>query len=192
MAFLCCLLCQADPEKSKSSINDNDIERSARYMQSLKSKDSFIARAAIVELTQMGPAASGPLCEALRSEDLLIRQRAANALSHIGPCNADQVRALIHALSDPDVEVRRRAALALGRGKPGDGAVAALISALQDRDTTVRLSAAVALGDISPETSDERRRETFQIPSATREALRKILASEQQIDPTAKRRGPKP
>jgi cyclophilin family peptidyl-prolyl cis-trans isomerase/HEAT repeat protein len=56
---------------------------------------------------------------------------------------------LLDLVTDADVHVRRRAALAIGRASSqagNDGGIAALVSALGDADETVRASAAFALG----------------------------------------------
>lgn len=192
-AIACCLISQL-PHDTLPQPNLQDALRSEQCVQSLADRDSFIARAAIAELTRIGQAACGPLVEALQSQDLLTRRRAAHALSNIGPNNPDHVRILINALQDADVEVRRRAALALGRGKPGDGAVAALLAALHDRDITVRLSAAVSLGEIAPDSAGGKRGDEApsQLRKAAREALRKFVSPMQHSDFLSQRKGSKP
>lgn len=192
-AIACCLISQS-PHDTVPQSSRRDASRSEQCVQSLADRDSFVAREAIAELTRIGQAACGPLVEALQSQDLLTRQRAAHALSNIGSNHPDHVRVLINALKDADVEVRRRAALALGRGKPGDGAVAALLAALHDRDITVRLSAAVSLGEIAPESAGGKRGDEApsQLRKVAREALRKFVSPVQHNDFLSQRKGPKP
>ena len=64
----------------------------------------------------------------------------------------DDVEKAVLQLQDPDVEVRSRAAEALGKiGPEAAAAVPALTTALQDPDVDVRMEAAWALGCIGPE-----------------------------------------
>lgn len=73
---------------------------------------------------------------------------AMDALARIG---RDAVPALVEALGDRNVQVRRQAALALGRiGPDAEQAVPALSAALGDGDEQVRRNAARALGQIGP------------------------------------------
>jgi hypothetical protein len=75
-----------------------------------------------------------------------VRETATDALARIGPA---AVPALIHALRDPNPDVRNHAAQAIARmGPPAKAAVPELIIALQDSDWNVRRSAARALGQI--------------------------------------------
>ncbi|HAA27850.1 MAG TPA: hypothetical protein DCE56_09535, partial [Cyanobacteria bacterium UBA8553] len=77
-------------------------------------------------------------------------------LGSIGPEAGEIVFALIEALQDEEVEVRRRATSALLSigGKVKEDAVPALIEALKDEDSQVRSGAAYALGSIGSEAQD--------------------------------------
>src|SRR5271166_4882027 len=72
----------------------------------------------------------------LRAADSGMRRQAAEALARLGPKAAAAVPALIEALADKDVMVRRDAGRALSR--IGEPAVPALIEALADKDVMVR------------------------------------------------------
>lgn len=89
--------------------------------------------------------AVSPLMVAMRESDLGVRDAAADALVRIGPPAFD---ALVDALDDPSWDVRRTAALALGR--LGDQrATGRLLLALRDNsDPWLRQDAALALGQI--------------------------------------------
>lgn len=73
-----------------------------------------------------------------------------DAAPALHPKNAGEVvSVLVEALQDLDVEVRKKAALALGRiGPQAADAVPSLVRALQDQSLAVRRRAALALGDI--------------------------------------------
>ncbi len=87
----------------------------------------------------------------------------ASAFSLAGVARADDadtailpgVQALADALKDKDADVRKNAALSLGRyGDKAVPAVPALIEALKDGAVDVRGAAAVALGRIGPPAKD--------------------------------------
>jgi HEAT repeat protein len=62
-----------------------------------------------------------------------------------------ETSAFIAALKDPDRDVRRSAAEALGNvGPPAPEALSALVAALHDQNADVRQSAAEALGKVGP------------------------------------------
>src|SRR5260370_40773381 len=70
-------------------------------------------------------------------------------LGNLGP---GAVPALVQALGDPDVRVRRGTAYALGvMAAPAREAGAALTDALRDREARIRASAAGALDKIGPD-----------------------------------------
>ncbi|MGD8286657.1 MAG: HEAT repeat domain-containing protein [Desulfobacterales bacterium] len=90
------------------------------------------------------------LISALRSDDRVVRQQAANALGKTG--DPDAVPPLIRALKDEDKDVRWKAAQALGEiGPDAKAAVPALIEALQDENPEVRMFVAVSLGILGPD-----------------------------------------
>ena len=107
--------------------------------------------AAILALRRIGVPAFPALVRELRSDQVLLRQAAAEAL--VGSDSASVNGALIVALSDSDDEVRASAALALG-WKGNVGAVPALIGALSDSSWQVVDSAVSALGDIGLDAAD--------------------------------------
>ncbi len=86
-----------------------------------------------------------PLVRELRSDQILLRQAAAEAL--VGSASASVNGALIVALKDSDDRVRASAALALG-WEENVGAVPALIGSLSDSSWRVVDSAVSALGEI--------------------------------------------
>ena len=92
------------------------------------------------------------LTRALRHTDSRVRNRAASALSSIGPGAAAATLALVELLrEDPDAGVRAAAAFALSRIGPGaSAALPALQAALTDPAPRVRDEAASALRAIAP------------------------------------------
>ena len=101
--------------------------------------------AAILALRRIGPSAFPALVRELRSDQVLLRQAAAEAL--VGSDSASVNGALTVALKDPDDEVRASAALALG-WKGNVRAVPALVGSLSDSSWQVVDSAVSALGEI--------------------------------------------
>jgi HEAT repeat protein len=78
----------------------------------------------------------------------------------------------LQALRDPDVRVRKKAAVKLGNvGATDPAAVPALAGALKDRDARVRAEAALALLRIGP---------------AAREAIPALAAAQDDPDPTVR------
>lgn len=73
---------------------------------------TWVADALVDALGRFGRAAPAPLEKALTSGDDLVRERAAEALGHLGAATA--VPALARALADPSAELRMAALLALG------------------------------------------------------------------------------
>jgi hypothetical protein len=77
-----------------------------------------ISSAAIRRLSGLGKPSVGPLMQALKSPDANTRGAAAEALGRIGSRGArteEVVRALVIALADSEISVKRLAAGALGR-----------------------------------------------------------------------------
>jgi len=90
------------------------------------------------------------LMEVLKSKkDLRVRTKAVEALGKIRDVSV--VEPLIHALTDENWDIRRRAAWALGN--LGEPAVEPLIKALRDENWDVRRKAAWALGNIKDHTA---------------------------------------
>ena len=95
------------------------------------------------------PRTIGPLTDALKDADPLLRTNAALALGELqdGRPDADLtpiVGPLVEALEDPAPEVRAMAASALGRTRTAS-ALEPLIAALHDASTTVQLTAKAVL-----------------------------------------------
>jgi HEAT repeat protein len=106
---------------------------------------------AIDELAQGKGAALPVLLEAMHSEDVAVRRRAAVVLGQIGPEAREAIGPLSELLKDPDATVRSYAAMALGvMGRGAEEAVPALKGALRDDAADVRKAAAVALRRITP------------------------------------------
>jgi HEAT repeat protein len=101
--------------------------------------------AAILALGRIGPPAFPALVRELRSDQVLLRQAAAEAL--VGSDSAGVNGALMVALKDSDDAVRASAALALG-WKGNVGAVSALTGSLSDSSWRVVDSSVSALGEI--------------------------------------------
>jgi len=133
--------------------NDKDIrQEAAGELDQLgwrPGKDENGARYWIVkrkwdQCSEIGAPAVEPLIDALRENDLKVRQVAKNALIKLG---MPAVEPLIIALKDSNQDVRQVAAWVLGQ--LGDGrAVESLIAALKDSCFGVRHPAAEALGQL--------------------------------------------
>src|SRR5439155_22983189 len=82
----------------------------------------------------------------LTSKDEDIRLYAVWGLAFVGPPAKQATPAVVKALSDPSIQVKRKAAFALGRidADPAQ-AVPALVGALEDADESVRQAAAASL-----------------------------------------------
>ncbi len=80
--------------------------------------------------------------------DPKLRERAADALAELAEAPELAMPALAKALADPEVEVRRKAAVALGKFPGQAAAVAPLQKALED--ASIAWPAAAALGELGP------------------------------------------
>ena len=104
-----------------------------------------------------GPSTTGPLgvptlIEALRHEDVSVREWAAIAVRDIGPSAVEAVPALMAALEDTTSGIRDWAAMALGSvGPAAKAALPALLVALRDSNTFLRAAAAGAIGAMGTE-----------------------------------------
>jgi HEAT repeat protein len=119
----------------------------------LEDPDFRRAQAAARELAHRPEVDLTPLAEALRSPELSVQRRAAQALAVLGERAAPAAGALIEASRDPRWTVREAAVQALG-ALPGMEAVrdALLQAALHDRVAIVRAAASAALagGETEP------------------------------------------
>jgi Peptidase S46/HEAT repeats len=82
-------------------------------IKALQDSDEEVAHAAGSALGNLGGAALPALIEALRAKDKTLRCRAASVLGKLRIADESAVNALLKALNDEDVEVRRHAARAL-------------------------------------------------------------------------------
>lgn len=121
-------------------------------VKALKDEDEDVREAAVKALGEIGSDAEEAVPALIEAvDDDYLAWEAVNALGRIGGESA--LRALSEALlSDEDMGVRMRAAMALRRIGDRD-AVPALIKALADEDEYVRVSAAAALGEIGDQTA---------------------------------------
>jgi HEAT repeat protein len=113
--------------------------------------DPTVTAEAAVALSFMGRGAFGPLRDALRSQDPVVRREALRSIGKLeerAPLDARAVLPLlIAALGDADEGVRTVAATYLGIIHEGGAeAVTALVEVLKDPEPDVRRAAAAALG----------------------------------------------
>lgn len=93
----------------------------------------------------------GVWLQCLRAPDRMQRLHAANILGVMGPLAQAAVPALIEALKDDDIHVRRTVVAALNEiGPAARTSVPALAASLRDRSAIVRRRAATALGELGP------------------------------------------
>jgi len=121
-------------------------EATAALVALLKDKDVEVRSAAAVALAQYNDAtAIEPLIAALNDKSDFVRAHAARALGVNGRSAAHAVSRLTRSLAtDPDNEVRRQSAVALGLiGEPS--AIAALERAEQSNDPYLSLAARTAI-----------------------------------------------
>jgi cyclophilin family peptidyl-prolyl cis-trans isomerase/HEAT repeat protein len=116
--------------------------------QPLTGDGKLIAYVAMTALTRIkAPSTVPAISSELKSQDLELRWRAANALARMGSSIEASVPLLLPLLNDTDPLVRAHATRALGVARNGS-AVDSLIKALSDSDARVCADAIVALGRI--------------------------------------------
>ena len=99
------------------------------------------------------PRLIGPVSKAARDDDANVRAAAVQLLTRLAIVQPDAalVDPLVAAVKDPSIDVRRSAAMGLGRlGPMAAGAVDALAAAVGDRDIGLRVSALEALASMGP------------------------------------------
>lgn len=113
-----------------------------------KDPDRWVRAFAALTLAEVDPKSTtiSLLIGALKDEDAIVRNYAAQGLHVIGPPASDAMNPLIELLQDEDKNVRSMAAWALGAiGSKAKPAVTSLTKALEDSAPEVRNSAATAL-----------------------------------------------
>ncbi|MGK7345113.1 MAG: HEAT repeat domain-containing protein [Candidatus Nitrospinota bacterium M3_3B_026] len=95
-----------------------------------------------------GPQDAAPMLRLVKDTDLVVRQKATEAIIKIG--DAGLVPRVIELLADSDVNVRR-AAVDILNGLKDESTASALVRALKDGDWWVRESATEALGELGGE-----------------------------------------
>jgi HEAT repeat protein len=145
-------------------------------IRALGERDKNAREIAARTLIMIGKPVVPALTEALRNQNVRVRQMAAVALREIADKKA--VEPLIQALNDRDSGVRGTATEALiNIGKPS---VKPLIQALKDENKDVRLDAVIALGGIGDKHAVEPLKQTQQdkdkvVRAAAEKALQYIL-----------------
>ena len=96
-----------------STLTQRHKELVPALIKSLRDSDQEVAHAAVTALGNLGGDALPALIEALQAKDKTLRCRAAMALGKLRSADQSAVNALLSALEDEEVEVRREAARAL-------------------------------------------------------------------------------
>ena len=88
----------------------------------------------------------------MKADDPILRREAIHALQERVNETSEVVPALVSALQDPDIYVRRDAARALGQlgASAASDAVTPLLGALRDKEVSMRKAAAAALKKVDP------------------------------------------
>jgi HEAT repeat protein len=145
-APLLAMLRSADPQRRRDALRALALRRSAEAVESLQwtaltDKEPAVAAVAVDELAGVKTEASVTALVRLTAQKS-IREAAVNALSRLDPAFLSVVAA---GLNNPQLEVRRAVADALGRVRHPD-ATEFLAQALSDEQPAVRLAAVLALG----------------------------------------------
>jgi HEAT repeat protein len=102
-----------------------------------------------IDTSALTPEAIPGHLEGLKSPQVAVRQKAAEALWQMGPAARKTIGALLEAAKDPDPRVRETAVRALGTVSAGAlDAVPGVLVCLKDREAGVRAAAAGALTEI--------------------------------------------
>lgn len=126
-------------------------ERTAEWIEKLKSPDAAVSGAAARELINIGEPAVPALAAVLKDPEPRVRRAAASTLWGLGTRMGPAVPGLADTLRDADTDVRLAAVMALESAGPhAAAAVPALVQALKDADANVRLYACKALGAAGP------------------------------------------
>lgn len=141
---------------SSSSTPDNPNDCRYSYKSRLHNYGFLPKEQIIIDYEYMGlpkiPILS--YIQALESDNLQVRQHAAEMLLRLAPETVQAVPALIQSLQDADTTVRQLSAQALGKtgritSYKGDNVSAALIKLFDDNDVDVVLAAIEALEELS-------------------------------------------
>ncbi len=122
----------------------------------LRAESAELRLSASHALCAMGEPAVADLMEASSDSREEVRVQAIDTLGNMGRTARESVHVLARALNDPSVEVRRRAAGALGtmNGAAAAAVLPALIGALADEDSGVRGSTSLTLARMGPAAGD--------------------------------------
>jgi HEAT repeats len=109
-------------------------------------------------LRRIGPDAVAPVLEVWSKNESIhrpgvipFRQTIADILGRMGPAAGEAIPALTQALSDPAVQVRIQAALALWQiDHPAEKVIAPLLDGLRDNDGSVRRRCSAVLAQMEP------------------------------------------
>jgi HEAT repeat protein len=138
-------------ERSARILRARAIASVPDLVRALQSKESKTRSNAVQRLASMGPdarVAIPPLLKLLKEDnDEFTRRLASEALSKIGAPDKTDLPALVEALRDANLDVKRYATAAIGTlGSEAGMAVPELLQDLKDKDTVVRQNAARSLG----------------------------------------------
>ncbi|NUM33960.1 MAG: HEAT repeat domain-containing protein [Candidatus Brocadiae bacterium] len=137
-------------------------EASAEVMDSLKSEEDLVRRAAIKVMASFGKESIEFLAKALEDSDKYVRRDAGYALAKLSQENQDALPALAKKLYDPEVMVRDSAFAAIKEmGEKGVPAILELI--FKSQDTGLRLSAIKEVGQNYPEAFKGKREEILPV-----------------------------
>jgi HEAT repeat protein len=108
-----------------------------------------VREAAVQSLADLPHNRASAFADALGHHDPVIRRSAAFYLTRCGSAASSATAALIRALNDGDVDVRRMSARTLGNVRGDEAVTSGLLECLrQDTETDVRVEAAISLGRI--------------------------------------------
>ncbi len=120
--------------------------------QALNGKEPFLPAA--YALAHIGPAAIGPLAEALTNRDSRVRQFTTSSLGWAGASNQAAISLLVATLKATDANTRAVAARSLAQiGPVASNSIPALIEAAADASDPVRWASIRALGDFGERAS---------------------------------------
>ncbi len=121
----------------------------AALLPSLLSGDEFVRGEAAMRITSMGKIGIPVFLEAIKKEDVNLRQRSVDGLGEIGIATPEVVEALIALFKDPEKTLRLKGSVVLGRLGQRDPTVYPKVAPhLASKDKEVLLGTLRALGDM--------------------------------------------